>query len=69
MCMTCVPDIKEGLGICIICAKTCHKDHEVVPGNFGISQKVVCDCGNYKIKKLKEKNYSESKREAKKDLN
>lgn len=51
-CMKCAPDIKHGLGICAICAKTCHKGHKIVKANYGIWTKTVCDCGNGKIKKL-----------------
>ena len=32
----------DGVGVCTICAKVCHKDHDVTYAKFG---SFFCDCG------------------------
>lgn len=41
--------MKDGLGICLVCAKTCHEGHNVEVGYYGLTTETFCDCGNYKI--------------------
>lgn len=39
-CHTC--KMIDGVGVCTICAKVCHKDHDVTYAKFG---SFFCDCG------------------------
>lgn len=34
--------MNDGVGVCTICAKVCHKDHEVSYAKYG---SFFCDCG------------------------
>ena len=39
-CFTC--GMVDGVGVCSVCAKVCHKDHDLVYAKFG---SFFCDCG------------------------
>ena len=39
-CYTC--NMFDGIGICSVCAKVCHKDHEV---SYAKYSSFFCDCG------------------------
>ena len=39
-CHTC--KMVDGVGVCTICAKVCHKDHDVTYAKYG---SFFCDCG------------------------
>ena len=39
-CHTC--NMNDGVGVCTICAKVCHKDHDVSYAKYG---SFFCDCG------------------------
>lgn len=44
-CITCGLDTKKGFGICEICAKCCHKGHNICLSNEdGSSTQCFCDC-------------------------
>lgn len=32
----------DGVGVCTVCAKVCHKDHEISYAKYG---SFFCDCG------------------------
>lgn len=32
----------DGVGVCTVCAKVCHKDHDLTYAKFG---SFFCDCG------------------------
>ena len=39
-CHTC--KMVDGVGVCTVCAKVCHKDHDLTYAKFG---SFFCDCG------------------------
>ena len=39
-CHTC--KMVDGVGVCTVCAKVCHKDHEISYAKYG---SFFCDCG------------------------
>ena len=39
-CHTC--KMVDGIGVCSVCAKVCHKDHDLSYAKFG---SFFCDCG------------------------
>lgn len=39
-CHTC--KMNDGVGVCTVCAKVCHKDHDITYAKFG---SFFCDCG------------------------
>lgn len=47
-CHTC--DMVDGVGVCTICAKVCHKGHELSYAKFG---SFFCDCGAKEDKSCK----------------
>lgn len=49
ICNTCYKENNEQAGICIGCAFSCHKDHDVSQLYF--KREFKCDCGNSKFSK------------------
>ena len=39
-CHTC--KMNDGVGVCTVCAKVCHKDHDITYAKYG---SFFCDCG------------------------